>query len=346
MVGKSTTKSSVWKGSGAPTAATTAPVPLPVRKKDTEPSTTTVTTAAAKRSRHRYEKLLQSLETEETMALLTEEQEGDGEATEPPTQLSQLNAPPSILASASMPELGKQPIAHTVAPQQVVPLSSFQIAGIGGAVAVHLPKETVSQKQPVKGRAILQQSRSGGLCDDGQALALSTEGLQGMSAGLALRKFPSMHEQKPTTTTVAMAGGRKSTNSNPMEAVEMNDDVPDAPLSGSPKKQLRVVIPAVPSPSKLVGIREQPCGAGDTSDSDTERQHCTVLTPPALQHTEVLLPTPSQSQTHSISIDTAAVEAHLTQLRSIPLNETQSKESSQRLLEQLRLKREMRSKIS
>jgi hypothetical protein len=202
-------------------------------------------------------------------------------------------------------------VALPVAKIGVPPVGSIRVASMGDVCVAKVEREVVPPKQPVKGR-----TAHPGVVNAEPVLPslLMPDGLPGKGVAMQTRKVPaSIADHKDLSKHVA-----------PLARLPMNDDIAGSGASPPrrPAQKLQVVMPQVPSPPK---VRLQ------LGEDSGDEQECDDL----LQ---------DGSEEEHYELDPTVVEDHMKGVRSVKLNESMSKESAQRLLEQLRLKKESRMK--
>jgi hypothetical protein len=187
-----------------------------------------------------------------------------------------------------------------------VSMSGLRFAGLGDViVASAADKERIIPKQPVKGRAGLHDSRStGALSMVGGASAALAQEVQGSAAPMQARKSLSLSELRD----------RAAANSKPR--LELSDDI-DTPTQ-SPKKPPHTMHVVVPSPPKI-----QPALA-DLQEDELEEE--------------------IEEEPRMFALDPVLAEVRYAEVRGVRLNETMSKEGANKILEQLKAKRESRTK--
>jgi hypothetical protein len=198
------------------------------------------------------------------------------------------------------------PVAKIGAP----PSGSIRVASMGDVCVAKVEKEVIPPKQPVKGRVAQPSTFSAEPMLP--ALQLS-DALHGKSASMQTRKVPATFAEHKEASKHAASASR----------LPMDDDTTgfEASPPRRPAQHLQVVMPQVPSPPKVR------LHLGEDSEDEVDDE---------------LMEDASAEQKYVL--DPAVVDDHMKEVRSVKLNESMSKESAQRLLEQLRIKKESRMK--
>ena len=199
--------------------------------------------------------------------------------------------------------------------------ASIRVASMGDVIVGTVGRETILPKQPIKGRAgplkqqfPLENSNSG--ASSAEPLSLSAAGLYGKSASLQRRSVAPSAEY---SDEVVIKPKR--------EAVEMSDEIDSVSPLRKPKQTIQVVIPHIPSPDKIV-----------RKNLDVEKRYMPSESGVGSYSSSAV------DEPRMFALDSSLAEAHMAQVRGVRLNEEMSKEGAQRMLDQLRQKREGRAR--